>query len=132
MTWLIWLESPDPGRARTAEAVLRAWATRPDSHLLEMLEQALVWLHPAVAEPLTERILAAMDPAQLTDEDLVRWWTRPDQLPSFRLGQAVFRKLWPRLNEDRHHRLEKLLEEKMPAARPFAQWRQIQKNSNWA
>lgn len=116
--WLLRLESPDSHSAQTIEMFLREWAAlNPSDVLLDALQACLLWLRPKLAEPLIARVLAAIDVRQLKDKDLLKWkWAGASDSASYRLEQALFQELLPRLGEPRRNEFLRALAEKLRPA----------------
>jgi hypothetical protein len=96
--WLLRLESPDTHRRETVEHHLRTWAQHaPLKGLLDLLDTALVWLAPGVAEPLAARLFAAVRLDSAALHGIVDW-AGAKEMGSYRLGELVRQELLPRLD----------------------------------
>ena len=79
----------------------------PASSLLFLMELALQWLEPDVAETFTEGICARIDPQTLTREDFQGLWADAHDEAGYRFHQLVIRYLLPDLPaEERRALLE--------------------------
>jgi hypothetical protein len=105
LAFLLALEDPRPARRRAARSVLEGLSTvRPDA-LLELLNLALVWLPPALAEPLVDQFLSGLDPGKLADDALVAYLNPAAARKSYRLQQALLDRVLARLPSGRRQTL---------------------------